>query len=61
MYEWIILEQKTNHYFWYKTILHPHEATDSSVSSGGCFHDYSLKSGNENVVCENIGCESQRY
>ena len=40
-------------------IIQPHEATDSSVSSGACFNDYVLKSGNEKVVCENIGYKAQ--
>ena len=48
-------------YFWYKIIIYPHEATDSSVSSGACFYDYILKYGNEKVVCENYVCKAQTY
>ena len=49
---WIFVNQKSKMLFWFKIIIHPHEATDSSVSSGACFHDYILKSGNENTVCK---------
>ena len=47
--------------FLYKIFINPHEATDSSVSSGACFHDYILKSGNEKVVCKNMGCKAQTH
>ena len=58
-YELILPDQKTAQYFWYMIIIHSNEASDSSVSSGAYFHSYILKSGNEKVVCENIGCEAQ--
>ena len=55
MYEKITQDHNIALYFWYKIIIHPHEETDSSVPSGVCSHDYILKSGNEEVVCNNIG------
>ena len=59
--ELILLDQNTAVYFWYKIIRNPHEATDFSVASGGCFHYYILKSGNEKVVCHNAGCGDQTH
>ena len=61
MYESISFNQKPAQYFWYKIIMHPHEATDSSVSYGACFHGYILKSVNEEVVCGNIGYKDQTH
>ena len=55
------LNHKTEVYFWYKIIIHPHKATDSSMSSGACFHDFVLESGNEKVFCNNIGCKAQTH
>ena len=37
-YESIPFNQETALYFWYKIIIHPDEATDSSVYSWACFH-----------------------
>ena len=42
-YESIPLNQETALYFWYKIIIHPDEATDSSVYSGACFHYFLSK------------------
>ena len=47
---WIFLTRRMQCFF-YKIIIHPHEATDSSVFSGACFHDCILISENEMVVC----------
>ena len=58
-YELIPLSHKTALYFWLNIIINPHEDTDSSVSSGACFHDYIWKSRNEKVVCDNISFEAQ--
>ena len=58
-YEFIPLDQETALYFWYKIIIHPDEATDSSVYSRACFHDFLYTCCFEEVVCENIGCAAQ--
>ena len=47
--------------FGHKIIIHSHEATDSSVSSGACFHDCILISENETVVCNGIGYKAQTH
>ena len=61
MYELILLDQKNAQYFLFMVNINPDEATDLSVSSGTCFHDFVLKSGNEKVVRENICCKAQTH
>ena len=60
-YELILLDQETALYFWYKIIVCPDDATDSSVYSGACFHYFLLKCCFEKGVCENIGLEAQNH
>ena len=60
-YEMILLDQETALYFWYKVIIHPDEATDSSVSSRASFHDFLYQCCFEEEVCKNIGCEAETH
>ena len=55
----VYIDQKNAVYFCYKIIINPHGATDLSVSSGACFHDYILISRNEKVVWDNVGCKDE--
>ena len=60
-YKSISLDQETALYFWYMIVIHPDEATDSSVFSWACFNDLVLKCSFEKVVYENNCCEAQNH